>query len=349
MAKKWKNLFEYYGFTEKEAKKYPIVSRILKKLTPERIKKENEKIQKIKLPPEIQKWANEYKKVGERSDYIWKWLYKMFQFVYLPGVLKTYQKSLWRDKVLITMFVAQLDDAADKLKKKALLKELLKIPEEEKISNLQRFKKKEKKYLKFTLELWKEIITHIKKYPRYQEFREIFYYDINQVLNAISYSFLVNKNPYLINKSEYWHFLSYNMVSFLYSDVDLMCFSEINLQNIGKFREAIYYAQKMARVGNWLSTWERELKERDITSGVVAYALDRNMFSIKDLTHVNTRGIIKKIKKGKIEKKFLKEWNDFYLALKKIGREMKEKKFIDKYLLSLEKLLTLHLISRGYK
>ena len=128
-----------------------------------------------------------------------------------------------------------------------------------------------------------------------------------------------------------------------------MCFSEINLQNIGKFREAIYYAQKMARVGNWLSTWERELKERDITSGVVAYALDRNMFSIKDLTHVNTRGIIKKIKKGKIEKKFLKEWNDFYLALKKIGREMKEKKFIDKYLLSLEKLLTLHLISRGYK
>ena len=36
--KQFRSLFEYYGFTEKEAKEYPVVTSILKELTPERIK-----------------------------------------------------------------------------------------------------------------------------------------------------------------------------------------------------------------------------------------------------------------------------------------------------------------------
>lgn len=345
----WNSLFEYYGFAKEDEKNYPVVSGILKKLTPERIKEENEKIRKIELPSEIKNWVKEYEKVGERSDYIWKWLYRMFQIVHLFKSPDQYKRSLWRDKVLITIFVAQLDDVADKTKDKTLLNELLKIPQMEKDSEPIFSSNGDKKYFDFTLRIWNRTLSNIKKYPRFKEFREVFYFDINQVLNAVKYSYLVNTNTALINKTEYLFYLPYNMVTMVYSILDLMCSNNFEVKNLGTLREILIFSQRMARIGNWVSTWEREIQEGDFTNGIIAYGVKSSNIDIKEFKELSVPQKIEKIKNSGLERKLLKEWEEYYNKI--LERHNDPENFIDikEFSSRLKKFLGYHLISVGFK
>ena len=341
------SLFSYYGFTKKEVREYPVISRILKQLTPKRIKAENEAVLKTKLPLEIQKWVREYEKIGERDIFLWKWMYKAVQLITSPTISKKYQKSLLGVKTLIIMFVTLLDDIADKTRKKILLDELLKTPLEQADIKFNRLNQNEKKYLNTARTLWNYIKKTIKKYPRYKEFKNVFEYDITQVINEMRYAYLVNESPHLINHIEYRIYLAYNMQSFVSYTVDLMCSPSFNIRNLRLLREIIWWIQKMAKLGNWISTWERELKEKDFTSGVFAYAVDTGALTADELMQGDTSKIIQKIKSVKAEETLLKEWEQCYWEVEKLSKKIR---MIDikEILAGSEKFLFLHLISRRY-
>lgn len=350
MAEKWKNLFEYYGFTEEEARKYPVVSRILKSLTPERIKKENEKIQRVKLPPEIKKWVKEYEKVGDRDEYFWKWLFFANGLVSFPSVSRKYRASLRRTKTLFNMFLALLDDVADKgnLNRK-FLRELLKVPFDYDCIKRSFLSKEEKKYIDFTRNIFNFIQRTIKNYPRFKELRDVFEYDVRQLLNAMWYADLVSTVPWIINKTEYWIYFSHNMQAIIDLTMDLMCSTKFDFNKLGVFREISWEAQKMARIGNWITTWEREIDENDFTSGVFAYAVEKHLFKLDYLQpNPDKNLIIRGVKRAGIEKELLKEWESYYKKVISLARENKIFN-IRLFATGLEKLLSMHLISKGLK
>lgn len=325
-----------------------VIEKILKQLTPERIKKENEAIQKVKLPPELQKWVKEYEKVGNRQEFIWKWLYRMCPLIVFPVTcFKKYQEASRVTKVLITMMVAQVDDASEEKNSLPLLEELSRLILAPTCNKNIKLDKKEKEYFEFTRKLWICIQTRIKRCPHYKRYKDIFYYDIQQVVNAIRYSYLVNRNPYLINKVEYWLYLPPNMTFMIYLMIDLMCAPIANLEEIGPLRAITLEAQKMGRISNWITTWERELENRDFSSGIFAYAIENGIITPISFKK-NKERIKEKIITSNLRNLLLQEWQESYDKLNCANNKFKQRK-IKVFLKGLEYLLFVDLASQGHK
>ncbi|MFH1643858.1 MAG: hypothetical protein ABIA74_01660 [bacterium] len=240
------------------------------------------------------------------------------------------------------MFIVLLDDVADKMKNKKLLAEILKIPIENKI-NFRNCPKK--KYLQLTKKVWRSLNKKICSFPLYKNFEEIIEYDLKQIINGMDYAYLVNKNFYLINETESTIYLSFNTPGTISYMIDLTCMKNFKMRNLGIVRKIAWYTQVMTRIANWVVTWEREIKEKDFTSGIFAYALENNFINIENLKNNDTE-IILKIRESGAENYFLKEWDNLYNKINKLNKKNQDINI--KAILKQIKLLTvLHLISRN--
>ncbi len=325
-----------------------VINNILKQLTPERIKEEVEAVQDVELPVDLQGWVEEFNAVGDRPDFIWRWLYKMNKVWFYSSIQQKYS-SLPKIKTLYDMFIVLLDDVAETKGREKLLDELLKVPFREKTIQTVRLDKTDKQYLEFTLKVWHYIKKEIRKFPQHKKIEVFFNYDTAQFLNAVNYAYLVFKYPYFVNTKECWLYLPHSMQILIDFDLDLMCHNKINFEDLGKARKAVLCLQEMGRIGNWLTTWEREMEEGDYTSAVIPYALEHKITSLKELQGKDKKKVIEKIKASGVEDYFLeKKWEERYKKLDKLSKETKlinNKKILEGARL----LIFMHFISRGWK
>jgi len=315
-------------------------------------------ISKRPLPKEITNFVREYEKIGgERNSFLWRWVISLTTSrnpgFMLSTVPENYTSCVGNLKTILTLFVSIVDDVADKYKDKKLLKELISIPLEKSYIDISALERKHLGHLKLAIDLWKYIEGEISKFPRFSEFEEIFLYDTKQMLNSFYHSYLINKIQNLINLSEAKVYGGHNMIFFLYSDIDLIASPAFDMQELHWLREIIWRAQQMARIGNWVSTWERELNESDFSSGIFAYAIIKGILTTSELKELqknskNRDKIARKIKESEIEKYFLREWQKNYDEIKLLGLKVKSVD-IGAYLKGLEVILKYHLASKGLK
>jgi len=100
---------------------------------------------------------------------------------------------------------------------------------------------------------------------------------------------------------------------FPYADLDLMYSPVFEVTEFGAVRDLLWDLQELARIGNWLTTWEREVREGDYTAGVVVLALEEGILSPADLQRSNDA--IEKIKDHDIETRFQRRWREQYRAV----------------------------------
>lgn len=325
-----------------------IIFRILDQITAKFKKNTNKNISEVVIPENLQKWVEKYNRLGHRDEYLWKIYLKAKEQLDFVPVANKYRKSLQEINFLVTMYVVFIDDVADKEQNGELLDLLIDVPFQRKSFGIHDLSARSKDYLEFCVSLWNHIRREIKNFPEYEKFIQVFDFDIESIVNSIKYDWIINENKMLINYSDSLLYQVHSMKFMSITSLDMMCSASLTKKQIASIREISTHIQKMLRIGNWVSTWEREANENDFTSGVFAYSLSKNIIDLNELNVTNKQELIKKIKNAKVERKLLDSWNKSYKTTAKLVEKSEMKNF-ETLLNGLENLLKLELVSKGRK
>jgi len=209
-----------------------------------------------------------YKTVGPRNaDFLFHWLYQVYDKTYLPSINEEYKEQLALIKTKLCIFDVLVDDLADnaKLRNKRLLDQAVRIPD----NGNKRYKNK---YLEVTRIIWQDCINSIKRLPRYDEFKEIFFFDLEQVMNSMKYSYLINTSDFS-NFTEDEMYLNHGVMVLLHCDIDLMCSPDFDYEELRKLRPILHSVQDVAHLGNMINTYPKEIQEADFSSPIISMAI----------------------------------------------------------------------------
>ena len=300
------------------------------------------------VSPFIRHWIEQYEKVGQRDVYLWRWCLHGLELTTLSCVAPELRGQVRDTKLLAVMYGVMLDDIADQAGSRDFLNELTKIIAEEGDGDFSTFARAHQDYARFTGELWHACKSRLKALPCYDAYAELLGYDHRQILNTFDYSYLVNRHPQMLNVQEHDMYLPHNRQMMSFATMNLMGSPGCDPNETGKLREVIWHAQSMGRIGNLVSTWQREIPDRDFTSGVFAHALRQGDLTPDDLRLAPPQAIEAAILRGDHESYFLHKWEAHRRCIQALAPCLRS---VDagKLMTALEHLIQMELSSRGLK
>jgi len=220
-----------------------------------------------------------YKSVGRRNIEYFGWIHDVYSWITLPSVSFDCRKDLGDDKTKLTVFDILVDDLADNYETRSypLLQRLANIPWQSKAGIAET-----DAYLDVGRRIWEDSISSLSNYPRFNEFERIFYFDLRQVLSSMMYSYLGNTAG-IENPIETGFYSSYGCLVEVAIDMDLMCSPAFDMRELGPMRTVACLAQKVAHVGNMLTTYPSEVVERDVSSPIISLALRKGVIREDEL------------------------------------------------------------------
>ena len=308
---------------------------------------ERQQILAKRFSSELAPWIAAYEQIGERNGYIWKWCLHGVELTTLDSVRPELKGDACDTKVLAGMLNVLVDDVADQLGQGDLLGELLKLIHHD-VPQLARFATPQRRYAEFTCEVWAEVWRRAKRYPCYDPYAALLQFDLAQLFNTVHYSHLVNSNPYILNVVEHDDYSPQGMGLLSFAMIDLMCSPEFSVSDLGRLREVMWHAQWMARIGNLMTTWQREVNDRDYTSGVFAHAVSTHDLTVDQLLHESPAQITEAITRGGHEDYFLRRWRAHRAHFQRLIPEVQSVD-LAVTLRGLDRLLQTELVSRGSK
>ncbi|WP_254523833.1 hypothetical protein [Natrinema caseinilyticum] len=307
------------------------------------------------LPDTVLPLIESYDEIAaDRDRFLWQWLYHLFPTFRFSCVQDERGRTVRDAKLVATIFAVVADDVAEQHADRATFDELTAIPFDHRRSNPDR-DDVDGDVIRFLSDVWEQFTALYDSGPRSAEFEDLLLFDLKQVFQAVEYSYLANDYPGLVSERELWRYDAYNMLIFVYADIDLANAPSFDSSELSLLRQVCDRTQRMARIGNWISTWKRELAEGDCSSGVVVHALENDIVSHETIrtirrnrTDAVVRPVIESIEESDVVDRFLQCWRAEY------EKAMQFESAIDSidvgtYLDGFERILDYHISSEGHK
>lgn len=302
------------------------------------------------LPDIVRDLVEDYQMLPDaRPPFMWKWVHRLAPQNSLPCVPTEHREKVAIDKTLLILYITLLDDRLEKRRDRSTFEALASLPSGRDGDHPDVHEAS----VEFGRRLWSQISDRIERSPKYETYSDLFEFDLGRAFDAIEYSELIIRHPELATLGDLERYESHNMVMFAYADIDLMHTAQVDQSELPVLRDAIWIAQQMARIGNWVSTWERELREGDFSAGPIVYAVENRIVSIEELRLIErdtsvAEGLITRIRENDVEKHFLGKWERHYHELRSINDRI-ESFDLEEFVNGTEEILRYHLASRGLK
>ncbi|MFT7583244.1 MAG: hypothetical protein ACI9MR_004930 [Myxococcota bacterium] len=297
---------------------------------------------------EAEEFVTAYAELGERGSFLWQWVIEGLRLTTLPCVDPSLAAHVETTKLLGVMFDVMLDDVADARRDDAFLAQLLHIPFTPSLVDREAIAHDDVAYFDFTARLWETIQSRASQLPRYAELADLLEFDYRQLMNCMRYASILGHDPRRMNVREHDLYAPHNMHMMISGTLDLMASPDFDMSEIGRLRSVLWEGQMMGRIGNMVTTWPREILAGDLTSGVFAHALEEGLLLPDELHGFDPQVLGDQIRRAGIEGRLLSEWRGHRAKLVRVGDDLHS---VDagRYADGLDKLLHIHLASRGLK
>lgn len=311
------------------------------------------KLRRRTLPDELVPLVTEYETVGGRDRFLWTWVHALSPHFQLPCVDPG---AVEENRVLmteLTMFVTLLDDLIDDRGDADTFEAATDIPDPDATVAPDR-PGVDGEYLLAAERVWQDLLARLEDAPRRDEFLPLLRADVDRVIDAIRFADTVNRRPGAVTLEALEAHAVHNMAMLAYADLNLMYSPGFDAADLLPTRIVVRRCQRLARIGNWVTTWRRELREGDFTSGVVVAAVEEDVVTPDQLAQIEAgdgatrRRVVDAIEAAGIESRLLRSWRRTYgramaLAAEPASLDMPS------YVSGMEEVLRYHLASRGLK
>jgi len=306
-------------------------------------------VQGVTLPDRVVALADAYERhFEERDRFLWRWIYALFPSFTLSSVADEHAAHVREQKTVLTMYVTVLDDLIEHRGDRATVREARRLPCDTVAPDPDRAAV-DAETLAFVERLWSVFEDGLSEAPRREEFADLFAYDCRQTVDAMEYSALVSDRPHMANLRGTTRYDAHNMVMFPYADVDLMFSPVFDRRDLGTVRDTLWDLQEMARIGNWLTTWEREVHEGDVSAGPVVAAVEDGVVSPADLAPAeDPAAVVDAIRESGLTERFHRRWGRIYDDVRSRDADA-ESVDIDALVAGMETVFEYHLATEGLK